>query len=639
MGEFKVSQKPKEEELRAFTKALLEDIQAIERMLDEGLIETGVRRIGAEQEMFLVDRAMRPAMKSLEVLERLQHPQFATELALFNLEVNLSPQIFQGDCLWRMEQELEGLLAQARRAAEPLGCDIVLAGILPTVKQKHLTLENITPKQRYLQLNQTMTEHRKGKFQVALKGIDELSIQHDNVLLEACNTSFQIHFQVGPEEFARHYNLAQAVTAPVLAAAANSPVFLQHRLWKETRVAVFQQALDTRSDAHHNRQVRPRVIFGDRWIENSVLEIFRDDIARLRVLLSTELESSPLEKLDRGELPQLLALKLHNGTIYRWNRPCYGVRDGRAHLRIEHRVLASGPTVVDEIANAAFFFGLMTALGEEYPDITKVMRFDHVQSNFMASARYGLQAKYHWVGGKSYAAEDLILNHLIPAAEEGLRAKGIRAMDIDRYLGVLRERVRTGRTGARWMLDSLAGMDARSRREERYRTLTAALYARQHDGRPVHEWELAKTDESTDWRDNYRYVEQVMTRDLFTVGPEDLVDLAANLMDWEHIRHVPVEDNHGRLVGIVSHRQLLRLVARGQGNSKPVAIREIMRTDPITVTPETESLAAIEVMRKNGVSCLPVVREGNKLVGIVTEVDFIGVAAKLLEDKLRDHDR
>ena len=638
MGEQNVRDQPQEQELRAFTKALLEDVQAIERMLDEGMIESGVRRIGAEQEMFLVDRAMRPAMKAIEVLDRLNHPQFTTELALFNAEVNLSPQLFEGDCLWHMEQELEGLLAQARRAANAEDVDILLAGILPTVKQKHLVLDNITPFDRYRHLNNTMVAHRGGNFQILLKGIDELQVQHDNVLFEACNTSFQVHFQVGPEEFVPLYNLAQAVTAPVLAAAVNSPVFLQHRLWKETRVALFQQALDTRSGAHQERKVRPRVAFGDDWIDNSVLEIFREDIARFRVLLSTELDESPLDVLDRGDIPELHALRLHNGTIYRWNRPCYGVHEGKAHLRIEHRSLPAGPTIIDEVANAAFFFGLMTALAEEYDDITKVMRFDHVQNNFMAAARYGLEANLHWITGKSHSAPELLLGNLIPVAEEGLRFKGVRERDIDRYLGVLRERVRNMRTGARWMLESLAGMDVNRRSEESYRALAAGIHARQQDGKPVHEWDLA-TAEDTDWRDNCRTIEQVMTRDLFTVGPEDLVDLAANLMDWEHIRHVPVEDSSGKLVGIISHRQLLRLVARGMKNQKPVAVKELMKENPVTVTPETDSLEAIEIMRKHQVSCLPVVRDDNRLVGIVTEVDFIGIAAKLLEEKLRDHDR
>lgn len=638
MGTNDINHQADNENIRAFTRALLEDLQAIERIISEGLIESGVRRIGAEQEMFLTDRAMRPAMTAPEVLQRLNHPQFTTELAKFNLEVNLTPQEMTGDCLRRMEQEIEGLLAQARRTARETGSRILLTGILPTLTQRDLTFEAMTPEQRYRQLNSTMIAQRGGApFSMSIKGLDELRINHDNVMFEACNTSFQVHFQVGADEFARLYNLAQTIAAPVVAAAVNSPVFLQHRLWAETRVALFQQAVDSRSEAQQARQVRPRVVFGERWVKQSVLEIFREDVARFRVLLSTERGVSPLEVLDQGGLPDLSALRLHNGTIYRWNRPCYGVYEGRAHLRIEFRALPAGPTVIDELANAALFFGLMTSLSEMYDDITKVMSFDDAKRNFMAACRYGLNARMHWIGGETFTVDDLLLDRLLPSAREGLALKGVRGQDIDRYLSVLEERVRSGQTGSQWAFDSLAAMQDETLKTERYRALAASMYNRHIEGRPVHTWPFAQPQQYLDWRDSYRKVSQVMTTDLFTVGPEDLVDLAANLMDWEHIRHVPVEDTRGRLVGLVSHRQLLRLVARGiKTRSDPVAVREIMTPAPLTVGPEVETLDAIAIMRDNRVSCLPVVEDDNKLVGIVTERDFINAAAKLFEEELRE---
>jgi CBS domain-containing protein/gamma-glutamylcysteine synthetase len=625
------------EQIRAFTKDLLEDLHAIERIIDEGLIESGVRRIGAEQEMFIVDHAMHPSMRALDILKRLNHPQFTTELAQFNMEVNLTPQEMVDDCLRRMEQELEGLLTQARRAANALGSRLLLTGILPTVTQKDLALESMTPEKRYRQLNSTMVAHRGAKFNMLIKGLDELRARHDNVMFEACNASFQIHFQVGADEFANLYNLAQTVAAPVVALAVNSPVFLQHRLWSETRVALFQQSVDTRSETLQARRVRPRVVFGDRWVDKSVLEIFREDIARFRVLLSTDRGESPLEMLDRGVLPRLRALRLHNGTIYRWNRPCYGVHDGHAHLRIEFRALPSGPTILDEIANATFFFGLMTALSEEHDNITKVMNFDDAQHNFMMACRYGLKARLQWIGGETFSADELILDRLLPLAREGLKAKRIRPRDIARYMGVLEERAESGQTGSQWALDSLAAMADKGNLEERYRALTSCMYTRHVEGRPVHVWPSADLEAGVDWRENYRKVSQVMKTDLFTIGPEDLVDLAANLMDWEHIRHVPVEDNRGRLVGLVSHRQLLRLVARGiKTQGEPVAVREIMKPSPVTVGPETETLEAIGLMREHRVSCLPVVEGDNKLVGIVTERDFLNAAAKLFEEELRE---
>ena len=622
------------ESMRTFMRALLEDVHALERMLAGEWFETGVRRIGAEQEMFLVDRALRPANRALTLLEELPRSSFTTELGQFNLELNLTPLVFQKDCLSQLEQELDQRLSEVRGVAAKHGVKVLLTGILPTLEKRHLGLDSMTPIPRYYQLNQIMRGLRGGEFRTYIKGLDEFQTKHDNVMLEACNTSFQLHFQVGPGEFAMLYNVAQVATAPVLAAAVNSPVLLRHRLWHETRVALFQQSVDTRSETHTQRGGRVRVNFGDHWIEDSILEIFREDVARYRVLIATELEESPLAKLARGEAPELKALRLHNGTIYRWNRPCYGVVSGRAHLRIEARALPAGPSVLDEVANAAFFFGLMCALSDEYGDPKDKMPFDDAKANFMAAARYGLHARLHWFGGKTVGAEELIQRTLLPLAKRGLESRGIDSSDVERYLGVIAQRVQSGRTGSQWMLDSLEKIDGQGRPDERYRALAAGMLAHQWSGKPVHEWPLAEVESSAGARDSYRTVGQYMSTDLFTVHPEDLVDLAASVMDWEHLRHVPVEDHEGHLVGLVTHRQLLRQISQGQAG-RPVAVREIMKPDPITVTPETTTIQALDIMRASKLGCLPVVQDG-KLVGLVTESDFIDVSARLLDEWLRE---
>ncbi|NOT30164.1 MAG: CBS domain-containing protein [Planctomycetes bacterium] len=621
------------ESMRAFMRALLEDVHALDKMLAGEWFETGIRRIGAEQEMFLVDRGLRPANKALTLLEELPRSHFTTELGQFNLELNLTPLVFQKDCLAQLERELDQRLAEVRGVAEKHGVKVLLTGILPTLEKRHLGLDSMTPIPRYYQLNQIMRGLRGGEFRTYIKGLDEFQCKHDNVMLEAANTSFQLHFQVGPGEFAMLYNVAQLATAPVLAAAVNSPVLLRHRLWHETRVALFQQSVDTRSETHTQRGGRVRVNFGDHWIEESILEIFREDVARYRVLIATELEESPLAKLARGEAPELKALRLHNGTIYRWNRPCYGLAGGKAHLRIEARALPAGPSVLDEVANAAFFFGLMCALSDEYGDPKDKMPFDDAKANFMAAARYGLHARLHWFGGKTVGADELILRELLPLARRGLETRGIDAGDITRYLGVIEQRVQSGRTGAQWMLDSLEHIEGQGRPDERYRALAAGMVAHQWSGKPVHEWPLAEIESSDNARDSYRTVGQYMSTDLFTVHPEDLIDLAASVMDWEQLRHVPVEDHEGHLVGLVTHRQLLRQVSQGQ-SGRPVAVREIMKPDPITVTPETTTIEALDLMRASNLGCLPVVQDG-KLVGLVTESDFIDVSARLLDEWLR----
>lgn len=640
MGEQEIPEADDEQRLRRFTKALLADLRALERMIEEGSLETGIRRIGAEQEMFLVDEAGRPACKAQEWLARLDDAAFTTELARFNLETNLRPQVFGGDCLSRMEGELRGFLTRARDVAESDGGGIVLSGILPTLKKADLSLDSMVPNPRYRQLNDAMTRLRGGEFHFLIKGIDELEATHDNVMLESCNTSFQIHFQVGPEEFASLYNVAQAITAPVLASAVNSPILLGRRLWHETRIALFQQSVDVRSKTHQIRGLRPRVSFGDEWCRDSVVEIFKEDIARFRVLLAIDADEDPEAVLDRGELPELSALRLHNGTIYRWNRPCYGVADGKAHLRIENRVLPAGPTVIDEMANAAFFFGLMSAMSEEYGDITQVMSFEQAKDNFNAAARAGLRAQFSWFDGREYTAQDLILQRLLPLARDGLVSQRVATGDIDRYLGVLEDRVRRGRTGAQWMLDSLSSMADEGTPEQRLLSLSRCARDRQRIGEPVHTWPLASLEDGGGWRHSFLEVGQFMTTDLFTVRKGDVVDLAASLMDWRHIRHVPVEDDEGRLVGLVSHRALLRLVGTGVAaeDSEHVLVEDIMKADPVTVGPLTPTLEAIEKMRHYKVGCLPVVEgEDARLVGIITERDLINVSARLFEQHLQEH--
>ncbi|MFT5155236.1 MAG: hypothetical protein ACI841_005247, partial [Planctomycetota bacterium] len=515
MGQPEVKDSTQNDDLRAFVQLLLSDLSALERMIDEGTIESGIRRIGAEQEVFLVDRDWQPAPKAVEVLKELGPSGFTCELASFNLEANLSPLEFAGDCLSRMHAELDDCLARAASAAALVDSKILMCGILPTLHQSDLTLENMTPNDRYRALNILMTELRGGEFQTYIKGLDELQVHHDNVMMEACNTSFQIHFQVSADEFARLYNFAQAITGPVLAAAVNSPVLLQHRLWHETRVALFQQSLDSRSKAQLARGKRQRVSFGERWVDNSVVEIFREDIGRFRVLLATELEDDPLEVLDRGDIPRLQALCLHNGTVYRWNRPCYGIGNGVPHLRIENRVLPAGPSTIDEVANSAFYFGLMSSMPDEIEDIRTCMEFDDAKANFLSAARYGLDAQMKWMG-QSISAGSLIREQLLDKARAGLISHGIDKADVDLYLGVIEARVTTGRTGSQWALDSLAGMGDTASLDERHRVLASATAACQATGKPVHEWPLARVV-AEDWRASVRTVGRVMTRDVFTV--------------------------------------------------------------------------------------------------------------------------
>ncbi len=618
-------------QLRRFEERLIADADALERMLGMGVFETGIRRIGLEQEFFLIDEAGRPAPRAMEVLEALggDGAIYQTELARFNVEVAVPPQEFTGDCLSIVERDLRKHMGAIRRAAHPHGVDVVAIGILPTLGWEHLTLDFMTPKPRYRALNDRVTRMRQGEFRINIRGTDILHATHDNVLLEAFNTSFQLHLQVEPSEFARVYNAMQVATGLAVAASGNSPLLLGHRLWEETRVALFRQSVDTRTDQHLRRGSRPRVFFGDGWVKDSILELIRDDISRFRVVLPVE-DDAPLpgQILDDGGIPKLTALALHNGTIYRWNRPCYGVADGVPHLRIENRPMPAGPTAADSMANAALLFGLTLGLVGEHGDVSAKMAFHDCKANFYNAASNGLRAALHWIDGRTHAADELILQAL-PLAAKGLTTAGISEADVNRLLDMIAERVSSGRTGSRWMLDGFNRLRAVVPQDEALQSIVQDYLQRQLTGRPVHTWEPSAMPDRDLRRSAYMKVGQVMSKDLITVHEEDTVTLAEAMMRWERIRHIPVEDANGDLVGIFELSDVVEAMRQRAGTEDGLKIGDIMHASPKTVTADTPTLEAIELMREERLSALPVV-SGKKLEGILTDRDFLVVAARLL---------
>lgn len=619
-------------QLKRFMHFLLGDIKALEKMLAEGFIESDVRRIGAEQELCLVDKSCRPAPLSMEVLSKINDDHFTVEIAKFNLEINLDPLPFTGDCLRKMEGQLNGLLSKLGIVTEDLGIDVILVGILPTVRRMDFESGNVTPVPRFIALTSSLSELKGGSYELHIRGTDELIAKHNSPIFESSNTSFQIHLQTAPDEIVRSYNFAQAIAAPVLAAATNSPLLLGRRLWKETRIALFQQAIDTRLASYVSREKSPRVTFGNGWIKNSILEIFQDDVARYKILVSMDVEEDSLKTLKGGNVPELKALRAFNGTVYRWNRVCYGISDGKPHLRIENRILPSGPTIKDEMANAAFWLGLMNGICDQYGDINEVMEFDDAKTNFFKAAAAGLDTQFKWANGKVISADELIMQELLPIAEAGLKKALITESDIEHYLEIIRERVASRKTGSSWILNSFSKLTDEGTKDEALVSITAGIINRQKVGDPVHKWELAGNDEAGSWTGRYRRVEQIMSTDLFTVEEDDLVDLAAGIMTWKHIRHVPVEDKQERLAGLITSGILLRHYgANFEKGKEQSAVKDIMIKNPVTVTPETLTTDAVAVMHKNKIGCLPVVKDG-KLVGIVTEHDFMNVSAHLLRE-------
>ncbi len=632
MGNLNVKLVDSQEDQNQNTRCILRDLKAFEQMLDGAWFNEDPIHIGAEQELCLVDEHCKPAPISLEVLDRLTSDGYTTELAKFNLEFNLDPLEFTGSCFSQMATNTEEKLNELAALGDEMNFRTVMTGILPTLRKSDLEMSNLTPLDRYHALIKAISKMRGSKHELHIRGVDELNVKHDSALLEACNTSFQVHLQIAPAEFVAKYNIALAITAPVLAIATNSPLLFNKRLWNETRIALFQQSIDTRAVSEHLRDRSPRVTFGNDWLTRSVIELYREDIVRFRPMLMSDGEPDVLEQLAEGKTPELRALMTHNSTVYRWNRPCYGVSpNGKPHLRIENRILPAGPSVPDEVANAAFWVGLMEGFGDAYDDITRWLEFDDVQANFVAAAFSGHETEVTWMKGQKLSVAELIEKELLPVAEAGLKKRAVDSADIDRYLGIIAERNRTRQTGSGWLLKSYHKIGKEVMHDERSATLTSAMIKHQRSGQPVHTWDLAAKDDSVAWSPTSLLIEEFMTRDIFTVEQDDIPELVANIMDWQKVRFVPVEDKKGRLVGLVSVRKLVRyLIGRADGTEDSTrTVADLMIADPITIAPHKTVMEAMRVMKKNNAACLPVVKKG-KLVGIISEANFLNVTASLL---------
>ncbi|MBK8516991.1 MAG: CBS domain-containing protein [Saprospiraceae bacterium] len=634
MGEQKVSLVNDQKQMQKFVKSLLNDVTALEYMLDNDWFESDIVRLGAEQEMVMVDKStFKPSLVAMEALEKMQHyPWVETELAKFNLETNIEPRVFEKDCFTQLENENTEKLNKIQEVLDGMNTSIVLTGILPTLRKYHLEMENLTPKKRYFALMESLNKQLIGQsYELRIVGIDELLVKHSSPLLEASNTSFQVHLQVAPCDFVKMYNIAQALAGPMMAISANSPIVFGKRLWHETRIALFQQSLDTRTSHDHMRERSPRVSFGRDWLHDSIMEIYKEDIARFRVLLSSDVEEDSIDMIKNNKVPKLHALQVHNSTVYRWNRPCYGISEnGKPHLRIENRILPAGPTVLDEVANACFWLGCMVGMSMEVEDIRTRMSFADARDNFGKAAKFGIDSKFTWFFDEKISAEQLILQ-LLPISRKGLESRNVDAADIDKYLHVIEQRAVKNMTGARWMLRAYTKLHENTNTDEALSVLTATMIQNQQSNRPVHEWELPNLDDLKMYRPAHLKVSEFMLTDLYTVQKDDIVDFVAELMDWNTIRFTPVEDTKGKLVGLVTARLLLRhfMKAKQSNSKKTTLVSEIMIHNPVTVNQDTNILEAMKLMRENKIGCLPVVN-GDELVGLISEMEFLRITARLI---------
>src|SRR5918912_532471 len=374
---------------------------------------------------------------------------FQTELAQFNVDINIPPRSLSGDVLCGLETDIRASLNNAEEKARGVGAHMVMVGILPTVTDRHLDESSFSANPRYQLLNEQIFAARGEDLDISIAGVERLSTYADTMAPEAACTSVQLHLQVDPSDFGVHWNAAQSIAGVQLALAANSPFFYGKELWRETRIPLFEQATDTRSEELRAQGVRPRVWFGERWV-TSIFDLFEENVRYFPALLPVCDDEDPVDTLARGDIPKLGELRLHNGTIYRWNRPIYDVVRGLPHLRVENRILPAGPTVVDLLANAAFYYGLVRVLSDEERPLWTQMSFSAAEENFHVGARDGIDARVYWPGVGEVPVAELVLRRLLPQAHEGLERMGIGAADRDRLLGIIERRCVTQRNGATW---------------------------------------------------------------------------------------------------------------------------------------------------------------------------------------------
>jgi gamma-glutamyl:cysteine ligase YbdK (ATP-grasp superfamily) len=461
-------------------------------MLDDFSFDADYPMTGLEIELNLVDPVHQPAMRNAELLESMQDPGFQTELGQFNVELNVPPRLIAQDGLAAYNDYITAALSRANDHAAAFDTSVVTIGILPTLTTDHTVPANLSKNGRYLVLNEEILTVRGEGITLDIRGIDHLRTQTESIAPEAACTSLQFHLQVAPGEFANYWNAAQVLAGIQVAVAANSPFLFGHQLWAETRIALFEQATDTRPEELKAQGVRPRVWFGERWI-TSIFDLFEENVRYFPPLLSISDPEDPLEVLRSGGVPRLAELRLHNGTVYRWNRPVYDIMAGRPHLRVENRVLPAGPTVIDMMANAALYFGLVRALAEDDRPLWTQMPFSVAEDNFHAAARRGIEAPVWWPRLGEIRATDLLLEVLLPRAAEGLDRFGVDAGLRDKMLGIIEQRCITRRNGASWQVETVSRLEADgATRPGALRTMLARYERLQRTNEPVHTWPVGQ---------------------------------------------------------------------------------------------------------------------------------------------------
>lgn len=620
MGDFNIKPIETDQQRATFYKAILKDLKAFEYMLENGLIEDKSDMVGAEQEICIVDQIGNPAPRALDILRDVNSPLFTNELALYNLEVNLNPQKLGGKCFSQIAAELKEALDHGQAVAAKHGTELLLTGNLPTLKFRHLMFDYMTPEDRYKVISKELLELRGRDFEIFLQGVDDFHTTLDSVLFEACNTSFQLHLQIAPKDFVRMHNWSQMISGPVLAACTNSPLLFGKELWSENRISLFKQSLDTRSKYNHSRIKLPRVYFGNNWLYGSPIDLWKQDVIRFPVLVRGLGDDDPMESLKNGIIPKLKSIRLHNGTTYTWNRLCYGVANNSPHIRIECRYLPSGPSMKDEIANFAFWIGLMKGMPEDKHNFWEYTDFRLAKNNFMKAAREGIHSVQHWFG-KNVCAKKLILETLLPMAREGLSRVNIAPEDINFYLKIIEDRVSSEQTGSEWVINNYRELQKKYKPSVALRLLVKKAIRKQNADMPVHEWSSIQKEMQQPFHldDDRDLVEDIMNQEVITIRDNVSLEAVRNMMTWQGFNHLPVEDTEGNIVGLLSSSFFREKNLPGDLMAKDAMAKKV-----IIIGPDATISQAKNTMMHHKIGCLPVVEKG-KIVGIITAHDLANI--------------
>lgn len=480
------------EQRQRYREKVRQDLDVFERMLHTRGFDFDRQLTGMEIELNLVDDDAQPMMVNAAVLESIADPDYQTELGQYNIELNVSPRPMPGEEVLHLEEALRASLDAAAEKAKANGARIAMTGILPTVMPEHFHTEWMSANSRYAALNEAIFEARGEDLFIDIEGPtgERLATYADSIAPESACTSLQLHLQVRPHEFAAHWNAAQAISSVQIALGANSPFFFGKQLWHETRIELFKQATDTRAVELKNQGVRPRVWFGERWI-TSIFDLFEENVRYFPALLPEVSDEDPVAIFDSGQAPELSELRLHNGTVYRWNRPIYDVVESRPHLRVENRVMPAGPTILDTLANSAFYYGVVKMLAEDDRPVWSRMSFAAAKENFTQAARRSIDSRLYWPGLGEVAADELVLRELLPMAHEGLQRWGVADTVRDRYLGVIEERARAGTNGATWQIACVQAYEAQGKnRLDALKLMVERYLDGMNSNEPVHTWAL-----------------------------------------------------------------------------------------------------------------------------------------------------